>query len=183
LKDHYPQRSWQKNSERAGRKLYDNLSKYFTNNVDNFNMTIQNMDTKKLTHFRINESRDQDTGEEVDYDIVELTESLPEKMEKELLAKVKAEEESAKQAGGRKHHRHHRKDKDDSPSSSTDSSTESSYYYKRPTYYYPINRFVYYNLPYYKINGLSTWDINRLFFPCFSWPLSPSVEVRLDIFP
>src|ERR1700688_4734935 len=83
-----------KNSFRAGRDLYKRLSKHFTNHVENFHLTIQNVETKKLSHFRITEKK---KGNSVDFNIVKLSDSLPDNMENKLIGAV---DNIEKQTGG-----------------------------------------------------------------------------------
>lgn len=160
-----------RNTFSAGKKLYGNISKFFTNHVEDFNMTIQNIETKELAHFRINEKRGKENV--IDFNMVKLDESLPSRVEKELINSI---EKIEKQSGGKKHHHHH----DDSSESSSSCSSDS--FFRTTSYVQPITRFVYFNLPYYKIVGLSPYDVNRLFLPVFSWPLSPVMEIRLDLY-
>jgi hypothetical protein len=158
-----------KNSFRAGRDLYKRLSKHFTNHVENFHMTIQNVETKKLSHFRITEKK---KGNSVDFNIVKISDSLPDNMEEKLIGAVDSIE---KQGGGKKK-------KDGESEDSSESSTESTTYLKIPLY--PINRFVYFNMPYYKLNivGMSPLDYSRLFIPMFSLPINPTLEIRMDFY-
>ena len=165
-----------RNSFSAGKKLYKNISTYFTNPVDNFYMTIQDLDTKKLSHFKINENRKDKTL--VDFNLTKLDGDFSQTLNEKLVRNV---DELGKQAGG-KHKRHHHDDDDDDDSSSSSSdfsSTESLYFPNQP-----INRFVYFYLPYYKLNvvGLSPLDINRLYLPMFNLPINPSLEVRVDLY-
>lgn len=155
-----------KNSFSAGKKIYNVISGYFTNHVKDFNMTIQNIDTKALSHFNVNEKMSDDS--KVDYDLVKLEGELPKDVEKKLLETVD------KQMGGRRN----RDDSSDSDSSSSDEEYSSMIYVQ------PITRFIYYNLPYYKFKtiGLSRYDSARLFMPMFSLPVNPIFEIVLDIY-
>lgn len=159
----------------AAKKLYNGMAKYFTNSVDHMGMTVQNLETKEMSHFRINENRKDNM---VDYDISRIDGNYSQ-IDSELLDRIKKLE---KQSGGRKHHHHRRRDDsttEDSSSSSSSSSEDE--FYRRTAYLQPITRFVYFPLPQYKLVGLSPFDINRIFAPIFSWPLTPSVEFRLDL--
>ena len=155
------------NSFSAGKKLYNTISKFFTNHVDNFYMTLQNVETKELSHFKIDEKRGNNST--VDYNLIKLDNAFSDDLEKKIINNV---DKLEKQSGGR--HRHH----DDSPSESS----EDSDYFKYPVQ--PINRFVYFYLPYYKLNvvGLSPIDSSRLFMPMFSLPVNPSLEIRFDLY-
>lgn len=163
-----------RNSFSAGKKIYNTISNYFTNQVDNFYMTIQNLETKELTHFKIGEKR----GENgiVDFNLVKLDEKFSPELEKKLINSI---EKLGKQSGG-KHH--HKKEDDTSSSSSSSSSSDEKNYYRFPVQ--PISRFVYFYLPYYKLNivGLSAIDISRIFLPMFSLPINPSLELRFDLY-
>ena len=160
-----------KSSFRAGRDLYKRISKHFTNHVENFHMTIQNVETKKLSHFRITEKKKNNS---VDFNVVKLSDSLPANTEDKLVSAI---DDFEKQTGGKK------KKKDGESEDSSDSSTESTSYIQFPLY--PINRFVYFNLPYYKLNivNMSPLDYTRLFVPMFSLPINPTLEIRMDFYP
>jgi len=162
-----------KNSFKAGRDLYKRISKYFTNHVENFHLTIQNVETKKLSHFRVTEKKKNNS---VDFNIIKLDESLPADTEEQL---VKAVENIDKQTGGKKKKNGESDESDDS----SDSSSESSTYFKIPIY--PINRFVYFNMPYYKLKiaGVSPLDYRRLYVPMFSLPINPTLEIIMDFYP
>jgi len=169
-----------KNSFSAGKHLYNNVSKYFTNHVENFTMAIQNVETKDVTHFNISERRRKNNA--VDYDIIKLNDALPSTVEESLLKKI---DEMDKQVGGRK------KD-DESHSSSSSSESDTDFFYKNNTYLQPISRFTYFSLPYIyhevdfigiNINdymSMSNETYKSLFMPVFCWPISPVVHVRLD---
>lgn len=148
---------------KAGRKLYRDLSKNFTNYVGAFNMSVQNVQTGGLFHFKVDETMK--TGSNmVDYNLVMFSGNLDADVEKKLVNEVKKLEQS----GGRFY----------SPDS--ESTTESIFSYPLQ----PISRFVYFSLPYYKLNiiGLSPYDYHRLFMPMFSLPINPCLEIRFDIY-
>ena len=167
-----------KNSSGAGRKLYKIISNQFSNHVDDFYMTIQNAETKELSHFKIGEKRD---GSTIDYNLIKLDENFKPEIEKKLVASV---DKLNKQSGGRHHRKHRLRDDDDSSSSESDSDSdlENVNNYGYPIL--PITRFVYFYLPYYKLNtvGLSPLDASRIFMPMFSLPVNPSLEIRFDIY-
>jgi len=156
-----------RNSFNAGKKIYNTISNFFTNYVDDFYMTIQNVDNGNLSHFKINETKENDNV--IGYNLVRLDKNFDEDIEKKLINKVDKD-----QKGGKHKHKH----KDDSSSSSSSDSD----YYKIPSL--PINRFVYYYLPYYQLNvsGLTRLDTYRLFLPMFSLPINPSLEIRFDLY-
>jgi len=166
-----------KNSFSAGKKLYNSISNFFTNHVDNFYMTIQNVETKDLTHFKINEKRDSEGN--VDFKLIKIDESFDPETNKKIISTI---EKVDAQSGGKHRHKHkHHRDRDqDSSSSSSSSSSED--YFRIPIQ--PISRFVYFSLPYYKLqlNGLTPIDVSRLFMPMFSLPINPSLEIRFDLY-
>ena len=159
------------NSFSAGKKLYNNISAYFTNQVDDFYMTIQNVETKDLTHFKIGEKRGENGM--VDFDLVKLDDKFNPDIEKKLVSYV---EKLQKQSGG-KHH-HHRDD------SSTESSSDLNDYDYFRYAAQPISRFTYFYLPYYRLNivGLTSLDRSRIFMPMFGLPINPSLEIRFDLY-
>lgn len=166
-----------KNARSAGKHLYNTISKYFTNHVEDFNFAIQNIKSKDITHFKIKEKRD-NGGTTVDYNMVQLpSDVLPPNVNDKLMSNVNDLEV---QTGGKKHY-----GSDDSDS--TESSSIDDFYAPPPTYTYPITKFTYFNLPYVyntktKFVGLSPNDYNSLFMPVFTWPLSPVVEIRMDLY-
>lgn len=158
------------NSFNAGKKLYNNISTYFTNQVDDFYMTVQNVETKDLTHFKIGERRGENGT--VDFDLVKLDDTFNPDIDKKLITAV---EKLRKQSGGK--HRY-----DDSSSSESSSDLDDYDYFRYAVQ--PINKFTYFYLPYYKLNmvGLSALDRSRIFMPMFSLPINPSLEIRFDIY-
>ena len=156
-----------KNSFSGGKKLYDAISGHFTNHLDNFYMTIQNIETKEITNFKIEEKRSNSSV--VDYNLVKLDKKFSPELEKKLVTAIDKIETQT--AGGK-----HKTD------DSSDSSSSESDYYKFKFPVSPINRFVYFYMPYYKLDvvGLTLADTYRLFMPTFSLPINPVVELRLD---
>lgn len=162
-----------KNAYRAGIKAYTRLSDYFTNHVENLNMTIMNVETKQLNHYSIKEKRE---GDAIDFSIVSIPDNLPQKTEADLINNINKME---KQSGGKKKkHRSRDDDSSDSSSSSSDSSSFSSDYFN----VLPITKFVYFHLPYYKLINISPIDRNKLFLPIFTLPLTPTIEINLDLY-
>ena len=163
-----------KNAFSAGKKIYKTISNYFTNQVDDFFMTIQNLETKELTHFKIEEKRD-DEGT-VDFKLVKINESFDPETTKKIITTI---EKTSSQSGGKpRRHRNSLLDDDSSDSSSS----SDDYYYKIPIQ--PISKFIYYYLPYYKLNiaGVNPLDASRLFVPMFNLPINPSLEIRFDLY-
>jgi len=163
-----------KNSFNAGKKLYNTISQYFTNSVDNFFMTVQNVETGDQTHFKVNESMQREGN--VDFNLTKLEGKFPPEIEEKLLVNV---EKLRKQAGG-KHHRHRRDDSSSSSSSDSSSDDDDFFRYQRQ----PINRVVYWYMPYYqlKVVGLNPIDASRIFLPMFSLPINPTMEIRFDLY-
>ncbi|BCS83043.1 hypothetical protein QLL95_gp1080 [Cotonvirus japonicus] len=153
------------NSYSAGKKLYNSLSTYFTNHVNNFYMTIQNLQTKELTHFKIIEKRDKDGA--VNFELLKIEDNFDPSLEKDLVNSVN---KLSKQSGGKK------------KLSDSDTDSSESECFQFPIQ--PINRFVYYFLPYYQLNiiGLSPLDISRIFMPTFGLSPNPSIEIRLELY-
>ena len=155
----------------AGKKLYKSLSNFFTNYLDNFHMTIQNLESKQLTHFRVSEQR---KGENlVDFNLVKLEDNLKPDIETKLISHV-----DKIQSGGRGKHRKYY-DEDSSSSSSDSTSDEFNMQYVPP-----ISSYTYFYLPYYKLNAVNVvpYYYNRVFVPTFSLPVNPVVEIRMDLY-
>lgn len=168
-----------KDSFSASKKIYNSLSKYFTNHLDEFYMTIQNTDDGTLSHMKINEKFTNQLGGVVQYKLKTIPNSFTVNQEKELINTIKQLE---KQNGGR-HRKKKYSDFSDSDSdfdSISDSDSDSEFFYNSTQ---PISKFIYYYLPYYQLNtaGLSSLDRARLFFPTFNLPINPTMEVRLNI--
>lgn len=157
------------NSFSAGKKLYNTISKYFTNHVNNFYMTLQNVETKELSHFKIDEKLANNGT--VDYNLVKIEDNFNPDIENKLVGTV---EKIEKQTGGFLDD-----DDDDSPS---DSPSDNGYYLRLPPQ--PITRFVYFYLPYYKLNvvGVTPLEQTRLFMPMFGLPINPTLEIRFDVY-
>ncbi|MEM0354184.1 MAG: hypothetical protein QXW79_01245 [Thermoplasmata archaeon] len=162
---------WAKNAFGAGKKLYNTISNYFTNYVKNFYMTIQNVETKELSHFKIIESLGKDGM--VDYNLSKLEGKFSPELEKKLVSDI---EKMEKQIGGKY------MEDDSSTESTTTTTTEESEYFRIPIQ--PISRFIYFYLPYYKLNivGLSPLDYQRIFVPTFALPINPTLEIRFDLY-
>lgn len=157
----------------GGKKIYKNISSHFKNRVDNFYMTIQNIETKDLTHFAIKEKVGKNGS--IDYKLDLYDSKIGGDVEKKL---INAVSKINSQDGGR---RHHKLFDDDSSSSSSESSSSDEYTNIRTQ---PISRFVYFHLPYYKLNlsGLTPIDAARFFLPTFNFPINPSIEIRFDLY-
>ena len=160
------------NSFNAGKKMYNRISDFFTNKVDNFYMSIQNVVTNDLTHFKINERKDKNGI--VDFNLTKIEGNFDPELENKLVSNVDKILKND-QKGGRRH-RH----RDDDSSSDSSSSSCDSEYYGYPIQ--PINKFIYFYLPYYKLIGLNPMDSRRIFLPMFSLPINPSLEIRFDLY-
>lgn len=160
------------NSARAGKKIYNVLSPFITNHMENFYFTIQNVQTKGLTHFLVNENKTDERA--VGFKLTRMKEKFTSDLDKKLIESV---DKMVQQSGGKKH----KKDKDDS---TTDTTTDAGPPYNYMVPMFPINRFVYFMLPYYKLNvvGLDPIDRARLFMPMFSFPVNPIYEIRYDLY-
>lgn len=160
------------NSFSGGKKIYNAISNYFTNHVNDFNMTIQNVETKDLSHFKIEEERGKNGA--VDFNLVKLEQNFSPDLERKLVSTV---DKISKQSGGR-----HDRRADDSDSTDSLSTTESDDFFRYQIQ--PITQFTYFYLPYYKLNfvGMSPIDISRIYMPMFNLPINPSLEIRFDLY-
>jgi hypothetical protein len=162
-----------KDSYSAGKKIYKNISKHFTNSVDNFNMTVQDVDSKGLTHYNVSEKMGKDGL--VDYNLTRLSSNFPSATESKLIKQVNKLE--GQSGGKRRHHRRY----DDSSSSSSSSDDGNYLSFKIP--YAPITKFIYHSLPYYtlEVNNVSPIDSSRFFLPTFSFPVNPSYQIIMNL--
>lgn len=159
----------------AAKRFYKNISNYFTNHVPNFYFTIQNVETKDLTHFKVDEKRG--TNDMVDFKLVRMEKNFSPELEKKMINVV---EDLNKQSGGK--HKHHHHDDDDDDESSSESSSSSDNTYKFPSS--PIKSITYFYLPYYKLNisPMSPLDMYRIAVPMFNLPVNPVFEFRFDLY-
>lgn len=169
-------------SFRAGKKFYKNLSNYFTNKVDEFYMTIQNIETGKLSHIKVNEDVKNTSSDPlvVDFNIERINNDFSPDLEKKIIEKYN---ELNNQNGGKRHHkRRHSNNSSDSSSDSSSSDTSSS---SDESLVFPISSYKYFLLPYtnlIKTSGLSPMDYSRIFVPTFSFMVNPSIEIIYDIY-
>lgn len=164
------------NSFRGGKKIYKNVSKFFTNSLKELHMSIQNVQTKELSHFKINEVHLQTGGIqfnvekliESDFigDIKEFDNDLTKQLD--LLEKDALERKELTQTGG------------NNSESSTDSSSESEAESKPIPIIMPITRYTYFPFPPTRIRNIC--GFNCLYTPSFRMPIAPSVEVKLDLY-
>lgn len=155
-----------RNAFNASKKIYKEISTYFTNNLERINMTLQNAETGKLYHFSVNEKLEKNGDKmKVDYKIDQLEGNLSPEIEKKL---IKAVENIDKQKGGYRY--------DDSDSSSDSDSSDD--------YVRPIRNFTYFYLPYHKCCNIDIvpLDINRVFVPTFNLPINPTIVIRMDLY-
>jgi hypothetical protein len=170
------------NPHKAASSAWDNMSKYFSNNVPNFAFTLQNTDNNKLHHYQVNESLV--GGNSAKWEISEMNLNLNSKTEKQFTDKIS----EFKMTGGKsrtKHHRRHgRKHRepkvgvdtaDDSSSSSSSSSSSDSdilsalkLYKNKNKYYQPVSYWWY---------DPSIYNLSSVYIPTFVAPLNPYVEV------
>lgn len=159
-----------KNAFNAGKRIYNNISNYFTNHVESFYISIQNVDTNKLHHFRIKERRGKDGS--VNFSFYKSDNNFPSEIERKIISNI---DKIEKMRGGSRH------SKDDSTTETTTTTEESEYFEYPPQ---PITRFIYFYLPYYKLKfiGISPLDYGRIFLPTFALVFNPTVEVRFDLY-
>ena len=181
------------NSFSAAKKFYKQLSSYFTNRVNKFHMTVMNVQTGGQTHYMVSEDSMKPDGS-VGFSMTQLPGKMPVDAEDYLndqLARVDAK--NAKKQTGGKRRRKSRDEDDDSDSSDSDSDSDSEFeYVGYPIYPQPITKFLYFDLPYYKLYGVSPLDAVRIvdprivdpriiYTPTFSLPINPSIEIRLTV--
>ena len=155
---------------RAGKSLYQSLSTHFNNPVEQFYITIRNERTNDLHHFRIDEVMDGD--DEVTFSLRPLEGHFDDDINAGLVNRVTG------MHGGR-HRRRYRDDSDSSDSSDSDSDCD------RDLYSYPIQRMVYFALPYPRIQniGMTALDQARLcYLPMCNFAVNPSLEISLDFY-
>ncbi|CAH6420681.1 Hypothetical protein MVR_LOCUS196 [uncultured virus] len=174
------------NSFNVAKKFYKSLSSYFTNRVDQFHMTVKNLQTGGQTHYLVSEDSMKQDGS-VGFSMTQLPGKLSTTAEDYLNDQVNEfDRKKSKVQEGGKRRRRRDDDDDDSDSSDSDSDSDSDFeYIMLPPQ--PITRFVYFNMPYYKIYGVSPLDAlrivdgSRIYTPTFSLPVNPSIEIRLTI--
>jgi len=160
-----------RNPRKAGKLIYNQLSEYFTNHMEEFFITVMNVETKDLNHFRIKEKRNDNA---VDFFMEVLPGKMSSEVESALIKKTTEIGKAHKQSGGKPRHK---SDSDDSSDSSSDSSDGAIYITP-----FPITKFIYFYLPYYKLIGISPTDFTKVFMPTISLPLSPVIEMNFDIY-
>lgn len=148
----------------AGTKIYENFSKYTTNTMDKFHMTVQNIETGELSHFQVKEKKKRKNGKEiVEFDMKMIKDALPEETEEEL---IKIVSNMDKQKGGF-----------DWRTEDFSDDIMDEYKCRRL-----IDRFTYFYLPYVKMVGMSPNDYEHLFMPVFVYPIAPVMVARFDLF-
>lgn len=165
------------------KKLYNSISSHFTNYVDKFYMTIQDVGTGKLYHSKIVENP-QDDSHLIDYEIEVLENAFPEKVETSLLENFNT---ISQQRGGRKSRKSDSQNGgsvfDDSDSDSDSDSDVLKSHKSRKRLRRPIENFAYFAWPYYQLEmiGLTPMDYRNIFrtysLPVFSLPNLPTYEV------
>lgn len=149
----------------AAKDIYSALSKYFTNKVDTFFMSVYDTKNKKLRHFIVKEDT-LDNGN-IGYNVNALDGSFKPEVEEKLVS-------ISEHTGGRHH--------SSSSSDSSDSSDSESTTYMLSKYTQPISKFIYYYLPYYKLLDVTIERPYNIFVPTFNFPVNPTVEFKFDIF-
>ncbi len=153
-----------KTSGQAAINFHKHISEHTTGHIPMYFISIINVDTGRLRHFMITEKRN---NNDCTYCIEQLEGSLSKDMENRL---IKLSIGGKAMIGGNP--------LDDSSSSSS-SSFDDEYSEKL---YLPISRYVYYNLPYYKLVGVSRNDLNKIFVPVFGAFHPPTVEINFEIY-
>lgn len=146
----------------AAKKIYNNLSEYFSNHMEEFYMTVMDVESKKLSHFQVREKR---SGNQVDFYLEPLPGNLSSSIEEKLIEKAT---KPRKQKGGRS----------SSDSSDSDSSSSSS----SDMFLSPISKFTYFYLPYHKLFPQQNLKITKIFTPILSLPVNPTIEIDLELY-
>ncbi len=137
-------------------------------------MTVENVVTGSLTHFRIKEKSLQDGG--IDLKLQKIEGNFDSKIENKLKENVEkiTKSEDGVQEGG----------KHDYDDSSSDSDSSSSDYDDFSDYRItlPVNKFIYFYLPYYKLINITPTLPQRFFFPTFNLNTNPTLEIRFDVY-
>lgn len=163
-----------RNSFNASKKLYKSISKYVNNHVDSFYMTVMNVVSGSLSHYEVNEDQH---GGSIKYTITKLPGNFSKDTEKKFINETKNILSGTIDGGGGLNI-------SDLLNDSSDSSSSDSEYHNISNVIYPINRIVYFPMPYYKLAtyGISKLDRRRFSLPMFSFPSNPTLEIRLDFY-
>jgi len=158
-------------------QFWNDFSSHITGNLPAIYVTLKDKDTEKLSHYKISEkiNKESKTSE---FTIAEFKVDLTAAKEKKFLKGIekfnnKINSKIARQTGGEAEKKSERKRyKDNSSSSSSD---DSDYYnfrrYRRLTQ--PVSYFYYTPLIY---------DVDCVFIPTFTAPLSPYIQLYYPIF-
>lgn len=156
-----------KNAARAGKKFYKNLSKHFSNNLDEYYFTIQDTKSGLLSHFQVKEkvdtnkfSMERNSVIDINLKFKMFSGGFPDEINNKLVNTVNG---LIEQSGGFI----------DFSDSSDDELFNNTL---------PITRYVYFHMPYYKLVGLTAIDAARLYIPCFHYPILPVTEIRVDFY-
>lgn len=154
-------------ADEAANMAYENLSKFFSNNIPKFAFTIQKGGSDKFYHYNVNEKINGD--DKIKFELQRNTSIT--NIDGLLKFIEKNDEEHA---GGGKYSKHYYKYKDDSSDSSDSSSSESEDYYY---YYKPVNRpmpITYWS--YYPY----VYNIRKLYVPTFIPSILPYVYITIE---
>jgi len=151
------------NARNAAKKIYKQMSEHFTNHMEEFYMTVMDVESKVLSHYVINEKR---KGSQIDFVLNPLEGNLPQAIESGLISKA-----TANKKGGRH--------SSSSSSSSSDSSSSSSDSF---TYMMPITKFTYFHLPYHRLFPDPDIKIMKIFSPVLNLPISPVIEINFELY-
>jgi hypothetical protein len=155
----------------GGKKFYSSLSNFFSSPVREHFISIQNVQTKELTHFRINEKKMKNNKVEWTISILNNDQIKGGNSDSDLIQQIDSLEKKNQKGGDN--------DQSDSESSESNSSSDSELEQNiRPIKYIsPIKRYIYFPLPFQQ----RLCKFNCLYVPTFSLPVPPTVEIRLDL--
>jgi hypothetical protein len=148
-------------SNEAAQKYWNELSRYFTNNIDNFAFTLQRGGRGgKCSHYRVKEKV---MGNNVEFTISKLKNGIKKEHEQQLIELYNS------QHGGKKHKKSKHRSRDSS-SSSSDSSNVKHIYHHNNINPYPIVTWDYAPFVY-------NFDIPYFSVPTWVSPFSPQMKI------
>ena len=173
-----------KNSLEAAKKMYNNMSEHFNNNVPKFFFSIQKGQSGKgkVYHFKVKESKN---GEDIDFSIEQYNLKGAQKANKSLLKKLgnfnerfnkqsggdpkKKKKKGSKKKGSKKKATKKRKSKKDSSESESDS---EDYSFTTGKYISTIDHPIY-----YWWYDPTVYSVDSIFVPTFYSYNTPHIEV------
>jgi hypothetical protein len=142
----------------AANLIYQNMSKYFSNNLPEFTFTLQKGGSDKFYHFHVSEKINK--NEKIKFSITE------DKSISDINGLTKFITKNKEELAGGRHHSHkshksrkYKYDDDDDSSSSSSSNSDDYYYYKPINRNQPISYWSYY--PY-------AYNLRRFYVPTFT---------------